>query len=324
MNEADAYRFIRERVKVTPQLVAIAKGIVARASERQSRTSELVDNVLKVNAVSIPHQVVLHQSVDPIPSLTAAAEGLSWQLAAQEAIWSLIHGGILLSMGNLHGSAPNIGWTTVVPGSGGQSSGWRFEDLYVPVPALVRRAPSFAGANDQFLSEPDLYLNTLAIPNMHPDVRAAFYEAVRCFRGGLFTAAVAMLGKASEGAWLELGAALLGVHQGSDFKKQRAVLEDPQIGTGKKIDAVLAIFERQDIFRPVSEKSGVRPQELKSVSIWSDAVRDSRNTIHFGVTPATPNTYEKVATLLVGAVPHARVLYQVKDAADSHSGASGP
>jgi hypothetical protein len=56
--------------------------------------------------------------------------------------------------------------------------------------------------------------------------------------------------------------------------------------------------------------------------VWSDAVRDSRNTIHFGVAPTTPNTYEKVAALLLGAVPNVRVLYQVKNAADAMPRAS--
>ena len=61
------------------------------------------------------------------------------------------------------------------------------------------------------------------------------------------------------------------------------MLEDPMIGTFKKIEAVLAIYDHQDVFRPVAQASGIRLQELRSVAVWSDAVRDSRNTIHFGV-----------------------------------------
>jgi hypothetical protein len=208
----------------------------------------------------------------------------------------------------------------VIPGSGGRSGGWSFEELTIPVPTQVRRAPSTIGSNDQFLAEPDLYLHTLGIPNMHAEVASSFREAVRCFRHELFTAALTMLGKASEGAWLELGESLLAYvpsNQQSVFSKQRAVLEDPMMGTFRKIEAVLTLFDRQDIFGPVSALSGIKPRELRTVAVWSDSVRDSRNTIHFGVLPATPNTYEKVAALLIGTAPNVRILYRLKEAADA-------
>ncbi|MBU0508883.1 hypothetical protein KKH27_08620, partial [bacterium] len=150
-----------------------------------------------------------------------------------------------------------------------------------------------------------MYLHKLGIPNIHAEVASAFQEAVRCFRHELFTAAITMLGKASEGAWLELGASLLAYEQSnrqSVFSKQHAVLEDPMMGTYRKIEAVLTMFDRQDIFSPLSALSGIKPRELRAVAVWSDAVRDSRNTIHFGVSPATQNTYEKVAALLIGTV----------------------
>jgi len=155
---------------------------------------------------------------------------------------------------------------------------------------------------------------------MHAEVVSAFREAVNCFRHELFTAALTMLGKASEGAWLELGASLIAYvpsNQQAVFSKQRTVLEDPMMGTFRKIEAILTVFDRQDIFGPVSVLSGIKPKELRTVAVWSDSVRDSRNTIHFGVSPATPNTYEKVAALLIGTAPNVRVLYRLKAAADS-------
>jgi hypothetical protein len=129
-----------------------------------------------------------------------------------------------------------------------------------------------------------------------------------------------MMGKASEGAWLELGISLINKVPPEELKsvgKQRATLEDSQAGTMKKIQAVLTLYDRSDIFNTLAASSGIRRQELAFASDWSDLVRDSRNTIHFGVSPATPNTYEKVAALLLGVAPHMRVLYTVKTAADA-------
>jgi hypothetical protein len=158
------------------------------------------------------------------------------------------------------------------------------------------------------------------VPNMHRDISDAFREAVKCFRYELFTSAITMLGKASEGAWLELGGSLITAvpqDQEHKFRKQKAQLEDPMEGTLKKIKAVITVYEQQDVFETIARASGIRLEELRSVAIWSDAVRDSRNTIHFGVHPSTPNTYEKVSALLIGAVPHIRVLYRLKDSADT-------
>lgn len=322
MNESQAKKLVLDRTVVTPQRVVVAKAIVLNACQKTSSSDDLVAAVLRANGAAIPKQVVIHPSLDPMPALIAAGDALSWSVAAKEAIWSLIHGGYLIPMADLHGGAPSIGWTTVIPGSGGHSSGWTFEELTIPVPSQVRRAPSSTGSNDQFLAEPDLYLHALGIPNMHAEVASAFREAVRCFRHELFTAALTMLGKASEGAWLELGAALLVYvpsSQQSIFSKQRAVLEDPMMGTFRKMEAVLTVFDRQDIFGPVSVLSGIKPKELRTVVVWSDSVRDSRNTIHFGVSPATPNTYEKVAALLIGAAPNVKILYSLKEAADAGS-----
>lgn len=319
MNPAEAEIEIRTRVAVTHQMVILAKAIAINAARSTCTADDLIGEVLKKNAINSPMQVVVHESVDMEATVKAVADSISWRLAACEAIWSLIHEGLLFALDTPSGSAPSISWTTVIPGSGGQSAGWRFEEFYLPVPRQLRRAPSANGGPNQFLAEPDLYLNSLGVVNMHPDVASAFYESVKCFRNELFTAALAMLGKASEGAWLELGSALikfLPSQEEAKFLKQRSVLEDPMMGTVRKIDAVLQIFDHQEVFRAISKSSGVKLQDLRSVAVWSDAVRDSRNTIHFGVTPLTPNTYEKLAALLIGAVPYVRMLYSVKGAAD--------
>ncbi len=322
MKESEAKKLILDRTVVTPQHVVVAKAIILNVCYAISSSEDLIAAVLEANGVIMPKKVVIHPSVDPVPALMVVGDVLSWSIASKEAIWSLIHGGYLIPMADLHVAAPSIGWTTTVPGSGGMSSSWKFEELNFSIPMRVRRALSSIGSNNQFLADPCLYLHTLKIKNMHPDIEIAFREAVRCFRCELFTAACTMLGKASEGAWLELGASLLAYVPTSNqsiFSKQRKVLEDPMIGTFRKIEAIIKVFERQDIFGPLSMSTGIKPRELRTVVIWSDSVRDSRNTIHFGVTPSTPNTYEKVAALLIGAAPNVRILYRLKELADAET-----
>ncbi|TWI13523.1 hypothetical protein [Aerolutibacter ruishenii] len=319
MTPDEARSEIERRISVTPQRVTIAKGIILNLARTNNSSDRLVEELLQANAAELPRPVIVHAKTDTAGQVSAAAEALSWILAGKEAIWSLIHSGYLLPLSaNLTGEdAIPVQWTTVIPGSGGESSSWRFDATKLPIPNLVRRAPSLENGEDLFLSEPDLYLRTIGVDTMHGDVVGAFREAVKCFRSELYTASFAMLGKASEGAWLELGEALVDVIPNADegrYSRQRDVLLDPMAGTMKKIEAVLAIYDHQDLFGPVAKACEVRLKDLRLVQVWSDAVRDSRNTIHFGVKAAVPNTYEKLAALLIGAAPHIQTLYRVRDA----------
>ena len=320
MNPAEGESTIRSRVSVTRQKVLIAKAIVFNEVTAPKTFDDLLAAVYKLNTVVVPRPVVLHESIDTNAALTSVAESISWRLATTEAIWSLVHSGVLIEFGSPQTPSATVDWTTVVPGSGGTSAGWQFEDFAFPVPSRVRRSPSYVAEPNQFLTEPDLYLHAMGVQSMHADVASAFAESVRCFRHELFTASLALLGKASEGAWLELGASLIALvpaDQESKYSKQRSTLEDPMMGAYRKIEAVLTMYDHQELFGPVSKSSGVKLQELRLVAVWSDAVRDSRNTIHFGVAPATPNTYEKLAALLLGAVTNVRILYRIKASADA-------
>ncbi|MDP1864226.1 MAG: hypothetical protein Q8K52_10010 [Thiobacillus sp.] len=320
MNASEAEATIRSKVFVTPQRVTIAKAIAFSIATSTVTCDEVLDAVYQANQIVVPRPVVLHETVDTDAMLVKVSDAISWRLATIEALWSLVHSGLLVAMGDVSTQSASVDWTTVVPGSGGASAGWQFGDYELPVPSRVRRSPSSLNSPNQFLSEPGLYIHELGVPAMHAEISAAFSEAVRCFRSELYTATLAMLGKASEGAWLELGASLIAAIPHSDeskYVKQRAILEDPMMGTYRKIEAVLMVFDHQELFGTASKSAGVRLQELRAVSVWSDAVRDSRNTIHFNVTPTTPNTYEKVAALLLGAVPYIRILYQVKHAVDA-------
>jgi hypothetical protein len=319
--QEEGRKSILDRVKVTPQMVVVAKAMIFGASERQSDYGPLVKTVLDAQGLAWPEKVILHPSVDAQAAINAAAGVLSWSLASSEAIWALIHANLLLPGPLSALGEPHLGWTTVAPGSGGgESSSWSFPECHLPVPQKVHRAPSSLNAGSYLLSDPDLFLHTLKIPNMHDEVTTALRESVKCFRQDLFTAAVAMLGKASEGAWLELGGSLLKwlpqAHHGV-VKKQRATLEDVYAGPMQKVQAVLTLCDRADLFGPIMDASGIRKQELAAVAQWSDLVRDSRNTIHFGVTPAMPNTYEKVAALLLGVAQNMRVIYRLKGTADA-------
>jgi hypothetical protein len=167
----------------------------------------------------------------------------------------------------------------------------------------------------QTLTDPDLFLHALDIPHIDKGVEESLRESVRCFKHELFLACLAMLGRASEGAWIELGLTLCSITPATapiNTKKIRERLEDPFVGIGKKIIETAQLYQRTDIFENLHKACGVKPQDLNNVIVWADAVRESRNSVHYGAAPSMPNTYEKIAALLIGSVPHLRLLYKIR------------
>lgn len=316
MSPDDYLKLLESLIVVTPQRVTLAKAFFLQNYKRD--VLSMVRSFLEANEARVPDKVVIHPSVDTETEIRRAAEGISWTLAGCEAVWGLISSGLFIpETVNLHHLITSLGWTTVVPGSGGQSSGWQLQHISIPVPTNVLLLPSSKNLQHQPLSDPDLFLHTMDIPYMHAEVEESLREAVRCFRHELYLACLAMLGKASEGVWVEVGLKLAGSLPPDaplNGVKVKERLEDPNVGIGKKITETLHLYERADIFKTLHQQSGVTIQDLRNAVIWADGVRESRNSVHYGVHPSMPNTYEKVAALLIGAVPHLRLLYRINNA----------
>lgn len=78
----------------------------------------------------------------------------------------------------------------------------------------------------------------------------------------------------------------------------------------------MELYEKQDVFREVRERSQIGVQILRDVSVWSNVVRDSRNAIHYWAEPASENSFEKTASLLMAAAPSLRTIYSIRRAAE--------
>lgn len=320
MREEEAKAKIIEQISITRQRVTIAKLNLLELFAEYSDSASLISVLLKRLDAQMPEKLIINPAVDPLPSIAKAAEVISWRVAASEAIWELIHDNLVIPcVPDFYDASIHLEWTTVYERSGGSSSSWSFNEYSIPVPRKLILPPS-RNSSSEILVNPDLYLHQLSIPNLHPEIELALHESVRCFRHELFTASTTMLGKASEGAWLELGAALLQAlpsRTAESVKRQKDDLENLAIGIGKKIEIIVTLYEQRDLYSTIAERSGISIRELRTAARWSDTVRDSRNTIHFGVEASVPNTYEKVAALLLGVVPYIRMIYQVISACKS-------
>jgi hypothetical protein len=305
MDRVKAEEIIRENVTVTPQKVTVAKAFLAR-NVIGDRPEALLDALLRHLSATLPTgDIVLNSQTDPTPALKQLAESISWWLAGAEAINALIHCGVLhISGGEWWEQEPRAMWLAGNPAGSYNRGGFSLGEFKVALPYRLRR--SWVETSGVFLSDADLYLSDLAIPNLDADVGDALSEAVRCFRQELYLACVVMLGKAAEGAWIEVAIAM-----GNGFGDSKLASEgaDPLIGFARKIQKVLDWSTTHK--KEIEQRCSVRLNEIEAAALWADMVRDSRNAVHHKTRSATANTYEKVATLLMGAVSPLRTLYKL-------------
>ena len=151
---------IRARVAVDPQLLVLAKIHLTEhcTGTMAAQCAAFVDYL----GATHPDPVLIHPTVDVDATIATIARRLSATIALGEAAWALIGAGVIVPRSS-GGTSPrlHVGWTTVVPGSGGNSSGWNFDDLGIPMPTEFMLAPSRA-TSPTHLSDGDLYLSTIS------------------------------------------------------------------------------------------------------------------------------------------------------------------
>jgi hypothetical protein len=307
-------------IRVTPQQVTLAKAFLLKNFKPSPSFNSPVDGInklLEAMQVKMPDVICVHESMDSEKIIKQAAEAISWKLAGCEAIWGLISSNLLIPDFAPGHCSPdlNVPYSTqLMPAANAPKLS--LSHLTIRLPHIVRIPYSSLKRDNQSLSDPDLFLHVLDIPNLHKNVETALREAVHCFHHELYLACLAMLGRSSEGAWIELGLKLIQYDESKKAEKLRDGIESPFVGIAKKIQEVVKLYNDKDSFDAVYRESGIRGQDLTNSVVWADAVRESRNSIHYGVEPVMPNSYEKVAALLIGAVPHLKVLYNIVAAVD--------
>ena len=310
MDAGEIEHAVRGAVAVQPSLVFQAKAyLVAHVS---GYTTQMVDAFVAEMGATLIQPVVIHRSADHNAVVRAVARWLSCQTAAREAVWALIGSGALVPQSDrMEQPQLDVAWTTVVPGSGGSASGWRFGDA-IPIPARVSLASAAVG----HLTDGDLYLAGLDLPELDSKVAESLREAVACFRHDLFTPAQVMLGRAAEGCWTLLGEALVAAAP-ADTAAQ-AVGRDLARGIHfRHLPERVATLYTNTAYADVAAASKVSHADLRGVRVWTEALREARNAVHHAADAPLPATWETTAALLMGAVPNLRALWVATVAARS-------
>lgn len=230
-----------------------------------------------------------------------------------EALWQLVNSGAILPYDDTIQSTTS----TVDYARPRHESGWRFDEFRYTFPSKVRRAPTALKKMPQPLSNADLFLSDLAIPDIHPGVAESLYLAVKCFRHDLYLPCLAMLGRASEGTWLELGRSLLKVPSLPDSYRNKISneIESDKVSTFAKMKRISEMYGSQAVFKNIITRS--HPADhVEEVRMWSEVIRDARNAVHYKDDLSVEIDYEKTAALLMGVAKNLRTLYSIRRAAE--------
>lgn len=168
MTERDALSTVIAGVNVRAQDVTVAKAYLLRHFKPDTEAM-IEGSLIEFDAV-MPKVVNLNESQDLNPSLARMARAVSWRLTIYEAVWQLVHSNAFLpTSSDFTGGIPHVTWTT-----GRTSSGWDLDGhigrLIPRVPRMICMAPSWNSQVGEMLVDGDLYLHSLAIPGLHPEV----------------------------------------------------------------------------------------------------------------------------------------------------------
>jgi hypothetical protein len=180
-------------------------------------------------------------------------------------------------------------------------------------PSGQDRSPNLVRLSQRIVRS-GLYLARLSGAALHPNIVEALRSSLACFQRNLYLPCVVMLGAASEGAWLDAGEALARcIPSASGASGLVAAIRDSRSSIKTVMQKFREVYGRTEC-QTVIAASGVTVWQLRDAHDWSERVRESPNVLHWHATIDVPNTYEKAAILLIGAVSHLSTLQRIRKA----------
>ncbi|UQZ35817.1 hypothetical protein C2I18_21165 [Paenibacillus sp. PK3_47] len=308
---------VMSKVHVNNSIILLAKQFLV-TQESIVDTEQNLGRFIQFYARPCPEEIVYSEAPTE-EQINQMAQYISYGLAYCEAVWSLVHSGFFIgSQDRSYNFNPHIRTKQVWSN---QTSIYtiNFNEASTLIPLLLKVNFSKRDQDkpEYVLFNPELYVAGIG-SNLHRDVQEALGDAIACFQNELYRPTVTMLGKAVEGAWVELGISLY-TYAGKGLKDPDKLIDKLRNETNfmNRVQQVVKLYEgRHDLFGELIKESKVSIPMIKEIFYWSDVVRDSRNAIHFGVESAFPNTYEKTVVLLMSASSNLKTLYKLKGIAD--------
>ncbi|GED34533.1 hypothetical protein P9G84_31385 [Brevibacillus centrosporus] len=316
LNVHDVERSIKEKIQVDDHLIAEAKGYILNNCPIIIDVELEITKYTELMGYPIIDSVVIPDTGSIESQILQVAGFYKFYIAFGEALYQLMHAGYYIPNYVYNNRYPfrSVEYTTKY-----QSSNWNFEEYTVPLPGVLMKAFSKRRPEPTPFTDPNLYLLTAGLLNAHEEVREALSDSIKCFRNELYRSAATMLGKAAEGAWIELGLALSNrlndAKEAEDYKEK---LLGDRLTIAQKISKVVEMFltHHKDEFKYIKNECSVGHDALRGIEQWSDVIRNSRNSIHYLAKPVIENTYTKTSVLLMQAAQYFQLMYKMKEIAD--------
>jgi hypothetical protein len=259
---------------------------------------ELPAQWLAQQGVVSPRQVD-NDAADCAEQLANFARGCSLRLAFYQAVAELVAAGELISAG------PPTFWQASLDYRTSRGGGAiPLGPITCSYPATIERPPLTPDpAND-----PDIFLEDVDFGTLHSGIREAVDQALGCFRRGLYMPATAMLAAAAEAAWTECAAA---VAKQLSHSKLEAIASDQYASISKLVAEVHMALQHVD-GKALLKRAGEPVAKVRDAEVWTTALRDRRNALHWGKSKSFVAEHADTATLLIAAPLHLRTLERIR------------
>lgn len=295
MNSADAATQIQSLVAITREDIARAKSWISQSSG--NNTTQMVDEWIRQHGIAeIRH--VDTDSADSHEVLKRYARVVSIQVAFFKGIWELVAAGSLIPL-------QPFKWVPHLERRTARSrDGIDLRALACTVPENVDRFPSFLDKID----DPDIFLKGIDIVSLHHGIQEAIAQSLECFKRGLYMPATAMLGAATEAAWTECGKAVSA--QLGDAALS-TLIGNPLTSVSKIVTEVSKALE-QKTSKALLEASGRTMHKVRDAQIWTVALLERRNALHWSKANSFIADHSETGTLLMAAPQHIGTLEAIR------------
>jgi hypothetical protein len=296
MTPEEAANRIRSAIDVTRGDIARAKHWLVEI--RGGAMHELPNQWLAGQGFTPPKEVDT-DSAQCAERLVEFTRACSLRLAFYQAVAELVAAGELIPAGPPATWQASLGYHTS-RGAGGI----RLDQISCSFPAKIERpplAPELAG-------DPDLFLAGIELATLHPGIREAIEQALGCFRRGLYMPATVMLAAAAEAAWTECAAAVAKQLTGS---KLDTIANDQYASISKLVAEVHKALQHPD-GKALLKLAGEPIAKIRDAEVWTTALRDRRNALHWSKANSFVAEHSDTATLLIAAPLHLRTLERVR------------
>ncbi len=228
--------------------------------------------------------------------LSSIARAFSVRLAFYHGLWELVANGDFVSTESTGIWEPSLCLRTPQG-----ASGVPLKAIQCPFPSRIHR---LVGRRPL---DTDIFLKGINCNSLHSGIHEAIDQSLACFRRGLYMPATVMLAAAAEGMWTESANAIA---ESLSVTKLQRVVSDPFISIAKVVSEVPNALENNG--KHLLDKAGLKIHQIVDAEIWTTALRERRNALHWGKAKSFTANHSETGTLLMAAPQHLGALEKLR------------